>query len=93
MKGRKRVLVLILGLILAWMIIFTGDRIVVRKGYVKSVEGEVVTIITSCGNVWEWSEDNTTYSTGDYVKLVMSNAGTEKVIEDDVIKLIIKIDK
>ena len=90
---RKSICSLVVAIVLMFVIIWVAERIVVREGYVESVEEEIVTIVTNCGSVWEWSEENASYTAGDKVRLVMDNAGTERVIEDDTIRMIIKIDK
>ena len=90
---KKGICALILSLLLVGVITWTADRIIVREGYVNSVEGEVVTIITSAGSVWKWSEEEGAFTSGERVRLVMDNRGTERIIEDDVIKYIIRLDK
>lgn len=92
MKKIKGVVVIIL-LAMLFIGIYFADGIVVRKGQVESVEGNVVTIITNCGTVWEWGlEERECFKEGDKVKLVMYNKDTEKVLEDDVILKIV-VDK
>lgn len=90
---KKEVCIFIISLLLTIVLIWIAERIVVREGYVDSIKGEVVTIVTSGGIAWEWGEENDAFTIGERVKLVMNNNGTEKVIEDDVIKYIIRLDK
>lgn len=92
MRKIKGAVVIIL-LTLLFVGIYFADGIVVRKGQVESVEGNVVTIVTNCGTAWEWGlEEREYFKEGDKVKLVMYNKDTEKILEDDVILKIV-VDK
>lgn len=92
MRKIKGMIIIIL-LAVLFIGIYFADGIVVRKGQVESVEGNVVTIVTNCGTAWEWGlEEREYFKEGDKVKLVMYNKDTEKVLEDDVILKIV-VDK
>lgn len=92
MRKIKGIIVIIL-LVVLFVGIYFANGIVVRKGQVESVEGNVVTIVTNCGTAWKWGLEGREYfKEGDKVKLVMYNKDTEKVLEDDVILKIV-IDK
>lgn len=89
----KRNIILVIAVIILMWFCFSIDRIVVRKGQVESVKGEVVTIVTNCGTAWEWGEEKgESFKTGDKVRLVMDNKGTLNILEDDVILKIV-VDK
>ena len=90
---KRNIILVIAVIILMWFCFCVIDRIVVRKGQVESVKGEVVTIVTNCGTAWEWGEEKgESFKTGDKVKLVMDNKGTLNILEDDVILKIV-VDK
>ena len=92
MRKIKRVVIVIL-LVMLFIGVYFANGIVVRKGQVESVEGNVVTIVTNYGTAWEWGlEKREHFKEGDKVKLVMYNKDTEKVLEDDVILKIV-VDK
>ncbi len=90
---KRNIFLVIVIIILMWFCFCAIDRIVVRKGQVESVEGKVVTIVTSCGTAWKWSEEKErSFKIGDKVKLIMDNKGTLNILEDDVILKIV-VDK
>ena len=92
MRKIKGTVVIIL-LAMLFVGICFADKIVIRKGQIESIEGNVVTIVTNCGTAWEWGlEERECFKEGDKVKLVMYNKDTEKVLEDDVILKIV-VDK
>lgn len=92
MRKIKRVVIVIL-LAVLFVGIYFANGIVVRKGQIESVKGNVVTIVTNCGTAWEWSlEEKEYFKEGDKVTLIMYNKDTEKILEDDIILKIV-VDK
>ena len=68
------------------------DSYSVRKGYVESVEGNLVTVIDTSGTRWGWEEEKDTFHKWDKVKMLMDNNNTINTEKDDII-LKISVDK
>ncbi len=58
-----------------------------REGRVICVDGEVITIEDTTGNIWEWEreEQEKEYKVNENIKMKMFNNYTDNVIEDDEI--------
>lgn len=92
MRKIKGVVVVIL-LVMLFIGVYFANGIVIRKGQVESVEGNVVTVVTNYGTAWKWDlEEREYFEEGDKVTLIMYNKDTEKILEDDIILKIV-VDK
>ena len=69
------------------------DSYSVRKGWVESVEGNLVTIIDTSGTAWEWClDEGQVLNKWDKVKMKMDNNHTTTTEKDDII-LKLSVDK
>ena len=96
MKGIKFVGLFVL-VILAFVglncVLTKADSFVVRKGYVESIEDNVLKIIDTAGCVWEWEVgEGELFYRWDNVKMTMDNNNTTNTEKDDII-LKIRLDK
>lgn len=59
-----------------------------RVATVQKIENDLITVLDSCGNLWEFTGDN--YIIGDKVRLIMDTNHTDSIITDDQIKSVKK---
>lgn len=81
-------LALIIGFIALMCVISVIDTRYTREARVDSIEGNVITFEDENGNFWEWEkeENEKEYKVKERVILKMDTKGTDRVIEDDVIR-------
>lgn len=69
------------------------DSRVDKKGYIYSIDNNVITVVDLAGDAWEWElEEGEEFTVGQHVILVMKDNGTKENEKDDII-LKIKLDK
>ena len=93
--NKERVLILILTVITVLLITaYTFvDTLVIRKGYIESVENDCVVIVDTFGEAWEYNpEAGEDFQPEQKVRMFMDNNSTEREITDDIILKII-VDK
>lgn len=81
-------LVLIISFITLMCVINVIDTRYTREAKVNSIEGNIITFEDENGNFWEWEkeENEKEYKVKERVILKMDTKGTDRVIEDDVIR-------
>jgi len=81
-------LALIISFIALMYVINVIDTRYTREARVDSIEGNVITFEDENGNFWEWEkeENEKEYKVKERVVLKMDTKGTDRVIEDDVIR-------
>ena len=81
-------LALIISFIALMCVINVIDTRYTREARVDSIEGNVITFEDENGNFWEWEkeENEKEYKVKERVTLKMDTKGTDRVIEDDVIR-------
>lgn len=81
-------LALIISFIALMCVVSVIDTRYTREARVDSIEGNVITFEDENGNFWEWEkeENEKEYKVKERVILKMDTKGTDRVIEDDVIR-------
>ena len=81
-------LALIISFIALMCIISVIDTRYTREARVDSIKGNVITFENENGNFWEWEkeENEKEYKVKERVILKMDTKGTDRIIEDDVIR-------